>query len=279
MKKSLLFVALFTAASLLAQGPPPRGGRMGPGGPGGRGGPGGPGAGWMMDRPTVTGAPFSAVEVTETSQTLANGNLIQNRIPSNIYRDGMGRVRTEMTMTEPGSATTRTLIRISDPVAGVMRTLDPQNKTAHEMNMGPAGGRGQNGGGHPFPPPGRGQNGQAGLRGGAPRTAPNTATETLSMQTINGVQATGSRVTHTIPAGQIGNSQPIQTVREIWTASDLKVPVMVKQTDPRFGTTSTQLTNIVRSEPDPALFQVPSDYTVTKGGGPGRGPRGGGQIR
>ena len=55
---------------------------------------------------------------------------------------------------------------------------------------------------------------------------------------------------------------------------DLKVPVMVKTTDPRFGTSQTQLTNIVRAEPDPSLFQVPAGYTVTKErGGMRGGPR------
>ena len=92
------------------------------------------------------------------------------------------------------------------------------------------------------------------------------------MQTINGVQATGTRVTRTIPAGGAGNAQPLQIVRETWVSSDLKQPVMVKESDPRMGTTVTQLTNITRSEPDPSLFQAPSDYTVTKGGRGMRGP-------
>jgi len=58
--------------------------------------------------------------------------------------------------------------------------------------------------------------------------------------------------------------------------------VMVKTSDPRTGTTITQLTNITRSEPDPALFQVPADYTLAKGGrGPGgmRAQPGNGAIR
>jgi hypothetical protein len=225
-----------------------------------------------MERQVVAGAPFSAVEVTDNSQTLSDGNVIKNRTQTNIYRDGMGRVRTEETVTNPGTQTTRTIIRIHDPVAGVMRTLDPQNKTAVEMKIGP-GGRGPNGNGNrPAPPAGRGPN------RGAATSDPHTSTESLSMQTINGVQATGSRITRTIPAGQIGNAQALQITHETWMAVDLKVPVMVKRTDPRNGTTVTQLTNIVRSEPDPALFQTPSDYTVTQGGRGMRGP-GGGQIR
>ena len=64
-------------------------------------------------------------------------------------------------------------------------------------------------------------------------------------------------------------------MRETWVSADLKVPVMVKISDPRSGTTTTQLTNIVRNEPDPSLFLAPADYKVVKGGrgGPG-GPMG-----
>src|SRR5262249_8773573 len=81
-------------------------------------------------------------------------------------------------------------------------------------------------------------------------------------QTINGISATGTRTTQTIPAGAIGNTQPIQIVREVWTSQDLKVPVMIKTTDPRFGDTTMQLTNVMQSNPDPSLFQVPSGYPV-----------------
>jgi len=270
MKKSLIFAVLFAAASLLAQGPPPGrgGGRMGPGGPG----PGFGVAPGMMR--TVTGAPYSAVEVTETTQTLANGNVIQHKSQSNVYRDSMGRVRVETTVPARGGTAGQTMTRITihDPVAGVTRELDPQAKTVREMTIPQGRGPGGNGG-RPAP------QGRM-MADAARRPEPNAVTETLAMQTINGIQANGTRMTRTIPAGEIGNAQPIQTVRETWVSPDLKVPVMVKTVDPRFGATTTQLTNIIRSEPDASLFQAPADYTVTHvTGRPGmRGP-GGGQIR
>ena len=281
MKKSLIVLGLCAAATLLAQGPPPGRGRGGPGGPG----PGGMmGMGPGMGR-TVTGAPYSGVEVTETTQTLPNGNVISQKNQTNVYRDGMGRMRTETTLPArrgPGQGqasgqvagqTPRTIVNIHDPVAGVSRELDTQAKVSHETPL-----PGMRGGNNPAPGnrPGRGN-----AAGRTPVADPNVVTESLPMQTINGVQATGTRVTRTIPAGQIGNAQPIQIVRETWQSVDLKVAVMVKNIDPRYGTTTTQLTNITRSEPDPALFQAPSDYTVTKGRGPGGmrgGPRGPGAV-
>ena len=90
--------------------------------------------------------------------------------------------------------------------------------------------------------------------------------ESLGTQTIEGVQAEGTRVTFTIPAGKIGNERPIVTVNEQWYSPELQAVVMSKNSDPRTGETTYRLTNIVRSEPDPGLFQVPSDYTVNEGG-------------
>jgi hypothetical protein len=101
----------------------------------------------------------------------------------------------------------------------------------------------------------------------------NVKRETLAARSVNGLLASGTRVTRTIPAGTIGNSQAIDTVRETWMADDLKVPLMTKTTDPRMGTVTMELTNLNRSQPDPSLFQIPADYTVKQGPG-GRRPGG-----
>ena len=154
MKRSLILVGLCTAASLFAQGPPPgRGGR-------GFGGPGGPGFGMMPGTGrTITGAPYSAVEVRESQQVLPNGNVISNRVQSNVARDSSGRMRTETTLPAQGqvgiASTPRTVINIHDPVAGVSRTLDPQAKTSREVSIRPGPGRGPNGNpaGRPFQQP------------------------------------------------------------------------------------------------------------------------------
>jgi hypothetical protein len=56
------------------------------------------------------------------------------------------------------------------------------------------------------------------------------------------------------------------------------VPVQIKTSDPRNGTSDMELTNIAQSEPSPSLFVVPAGYTVQQGGGRGPGgPRGGGR--
>ena len=87
-------------------------------------------------------------------------------------------------------------------------------------------------------------------------------TEQLGVQNIEGVDAEGTRTVTTIPAGDIGNERPIEIVYERWYSRELQMVVMSKQSDPRFGEQTYRITNLVRSEPDPSLFAVPTGYRV-----------------
>ena len=86
------------------------------------------------------------------------------------------------------------------------------------------------------------------------------------METVNGVAAQGTRNTQIIPAGRIGNNRDIHVVNERWYSNDLQLLVKTVNSDPRFGVTTYQLANIVQGTQDPALFQIPSDYTVVEPG-------------
>jgi hypothetical protein len=205
---------------------------------------------------TVTGAPYSAVQTTEMVQKLGDGNTIVEKSQTNVYRDTQGRVRIEhMFPARPGSSTqgTHKMVSIFDPVANTSYVLQPEQNKAFKSPM------------RSRPP--ADANAQAARsrtphhREGGPN-APQAQTENLGLQTINGIAATGTRTTQTIPAGAIGNTQAIQIVREVWTSQDLKIPVMIKTVDPRFGETTMQLTNVLQTNPDAALFQVPAGFTV-----------------
>lgn len=75
--------------------------------------------------------------------------------------------------------------------------------------------------------------------------------------------ATGTRTEHTIPAGRMGNEQPINVTSEQWGSEELGVTVSSTLHDPIIGDTQFHLSQIERSEPDPTLFVVPSDYALT----------------
>jgi hypothetical protein len=84
----------------------------------------------------VKGAPYSAEAVTESVQTLADGNRIVNKFTSQIYRDSEGRTRREQTLKGLGGVGTGEeplqTIFINDPVAGVTYSLDTRSHTAHK---------------------------------------------------------------------------------------------------------------------------------------------------
>ena len=219
----------------------------------------GPGFGamsaWPGSRTPVTGAPYSAVRTTLVQQTLANGNQIVRQEQAKVYRDGQGRVRIEQTSTNAATSRTRTSVTITDPVARAAYLLNTETKTYVRTPARALAG-----------PAERPSNG-SGPTAGAGRDRAGTQTEDLGMQTIEGQPATGRRLTETIPAGGIGNQQPIQVVRETWVSTALHVPVLIKTSDPRFGVTTMQLSNVLAAEPDPSLFQPPADYTAAGGRG------------
>ena len=91
---------------------------------------------------------------------------------------------------------------------------------------------------------------------------PNDLVEDLGTLPINGVTARGTRTTTVVPAGAIGNDREFRSVTERWFSSELNLLIKSVSTDPRFGTTTYELTNISRLPPSPSLFQVSADYTI-----------------
>jgi hypothetical protein len=71
------------------------------------------------------GAPYSAEIVTESLQVLADGNRIVQRTTGRVYRSGEGQVRREEDRPSGTPA-----ISITDPVAGVSYSLDPESRVA-----------------------------------------------------------------------------------------------------------------------------------------------------
>jgi len=238
---------LFAAASgprARAQTAPPVQGRFGRAGFGH--------AGRFSEGKVVTGAPYSAQAVNEHAQMLADGNAIHTTSTVNVYRDSQGRTRREQEVGAIGpwavQGNPQKLILITDPVAGYRYVLNPNTLVARQM---------------PFRA--RHEAGSAAeTRTQEPGTT-NIKTESLGQQAIGRVTAQGTRVTRTIPAGKIGNQLPLVIVIERWYSPELQTDVLRKEVNPQFGEMIFQLTNIVRSEPDAALFQVPSNYTIKSG--------------
>jgi hypothetical protein len=206
----------------------------------------------------VQGAPYTAQAVTQFTRTLADGNRMQRTTTALVARDSDGRTRREVTLEAIGPLTASRsrggvmTVFINDPVAGMSYVLDPNSHTVRQMPMR-------------FRDPNATPPAKFGPGQQSPRSAP-VKSEELGAQTIQGLAVQGKRVTRTIPAGQIGNQLPIDIVTETWYSPDLQAVVMSKTSDPRFGETLYQLTNVNRAEPEHALFVPPADYAVRERG-------------
>jgi hypothetical protein len=254
----------------------------------------------------MKGAPYSAETVVESSQTLADGNRISRKTTGSVYRDGEGRTRreeevtlTSMTPNGPVSGLRKT-ISIVDPIAGFSYSLDPEKKIAWKT---PAGGANAIMGKmeasmvevqrkietekmmmademkkaaadeqkpRSVEPTVRARGGAAGtMVGGGGRGGRGFAIAPdgpLEHKTIEGVPVEGRKTTTVIPAGQVGNEQPLTITSEEWRSPELNLLVLTKHSDPRSGESSYRLINIIRTEPDTSLFMVPADYTVRETG-------------
>jgi hypothetical protein len=219
--------------------------------------------------PVVKGAPYSADAVTEIMQTLADGNRIHRTISSHIARDSQGRTRREQAVEPlgnpaPGEQGPK-ITTIDDPVAGENYVLNEREHTARKLNVTRNFEVRTTAGFSVQSSEGKAANERLmneKLKAEARQRNQNVKKESLGAQMIEGVSAEGTRVTTTIPAGQVGNERPIEIVDERWYSPDLQTVVMTRHSDPRSGETVYKLTNLDRSEPDPTLFQVPADYRV-----------------
>jgi hypothetical protein len=190
-----------------------------------------------------------------------------------VYRDTDGRTRREVDRPNGTSE-----ISIHDPVAQTSWTLDSGRHTARQLQGAAV---------LAFNDAARGLeprrvaeqltvfvNGQPQTLaiGPAGEQRNRSAEEHLPPRVIEDLRVEGIRRTQTIPAGAIGNEQPVVVTTEEWTSPDLKVLDLSEHNDPRTGTSTYKLVKVFRAEQPAWLFQVPADYSiVTSGRGGERG--------
>jgi hypothetical protein len=254
-----------------------------------------------LEKP-VKGAPYSADTLVEGVQTLADGNRITRKTTGHVYRDGEGRTRREedrtFTFMTPNGPTSNlvTSVSIVDPVAGFSYSLDAEHKIAWRTPTGVSGsilqkveaaavaehrkteleqeaaaakaaGAEGRASGQPLAKvkaavdeAQKREMGAARARGSVEPAGESAGP--LEHRTLDGIAVEGRKTTSIIPAGAIGNEQPITITSEEWRSPELNVLVMTRHSDPRSGDSIYRLTNIIRAEPDRSLFIVPLDYTV-----------------
>jgi hypothetical protein len=177
----------------------------------------------------VKNAPFSATAVTQTVQTLADGNKITRMTTSLISRDTEGRTRHEQ----------NPIVFIHDPVARTVWILDSRSRTARGVAVASTEATGT--------------------------TQTSIGGNSLGSDVIAGMNVEGTRLTRDLVSGDAGNERSIRVTTEAWYSTELQTAVMTKTIDPRVGETLYQLTEVKRGEPDRSLFEIPADYSQQEG--------------
>jgi hypothetical protein len=142
-------------------------------------------------------------------------------------------------------------IVIRDPVAGVQYFIDEKNKVYRQFTF--------------KAPPSTDT-----MPGNRPAQA-DVQTATLPHQLVlgTGLLAQGSQTVRTIPAGEIGNSEPITITSITYYSPDLQIVVQSSRDDPRTGQKRYQLTvNSTENPTDATLFQLPAGLTQQQRRGP-----------
>ncbi|MGH9342736.1 MAG: hypothetical protein ACRD19_03110 [Terriglobia bacterium] len=198
----------------------------------------------------ITGAPYSATVSEQLTRTLADGTVISRTTTGQVARDSSGRTYVKQTIAGgffPSRKGLRTVIFITDPVAGYSYMLNPAKNIAIRRRF------------HEHQAKNRSNRPMRRPRGNNPnRTVTDLGTQTDS----SGLEIRGREVARTIPVGAIGNSQPISSVTKTWYSPALQIVVRSTRNDPRVGKSTYTVTDISRQEPDSNLFTVPAGYTV-----------------
>jgi hypothetical protein len=204
---------------------------------------------------SLAGCPFSAVIETESTQSLADGTQIRKKFKGLVYRDSAGRIRYEtFAPTNPDAdfPAAPNMVHIFDPVAGFSYVLFPETAVGlrHRLNESAKS---------PAVP----QRSAALVSASTQSQEPEPVIEKLGSKLLEGLSVCGSRMTQTIPVAAEGNDRALTVVVETWESRDMGIILLQKNSDPRSGNSIKRMTNLKRTEPDAALFQVPTDYTIS----------------
>ena len=209
----------------------------------------------------ITGHPYSAVSETKVTGPREKGRTGKSA-ETRSYRNSGGQLRYEMfALGADLSKNAPDMIVLIDLRAHTVCTLQPSTHTAYYSSISQ----------EPDAAPASDESSPAGkapdsvddyvLAGRAPYTE---STQELGMQIIQGLAVDGERTTRTLPAGSEGRDRPAVEVDEVWTSSELDLPMLAKHVDSDGSETVTHVTHLDRAEPAATLFQVPSDYTVQR---------------
>jgi hypothetical protein len=211
-----------------------------------------------IDVAPLKGAPFTATVTTEWTRILADGTAATIKNHRTVARDSTGRVfqeRRNFSPTGDVQPTAISALEYFDPPRQEFLSCIPRQKTCYmsqyqraAMDKMPVGTGGL----------------QVCECASAPGRGVTITHEALGQQTIEDLDAIGSREITTLPAGAIGNTAPQPIVKEFWYSSRLGINLVTKRFEPQAGSENFVMSSISLDEPDPRLFEPPTDYQVMR---------------
>lgn len=174
--------------------------------------------------PAVRGLPFSAKVELETVSQLQDGTQIAHKTYNLDARDSAGRTHNEMRnwITAEGEEPKLTRIELYDPRTKTRTDLFPLTKLARQWVVAAAA--------------------QATPAAGTAK--PTAMREEIGTDTMEGLPVKGTRVTQTYATGALGNDRPLSIVTEYWYAAELRLNLLTKRTDPRYGVQTVRVTEL-----------------------------------
>lgn len=98
----------------------------------------------------------------------------------------------------------------------------------------------------------------------SPKTSANMSIEGLGHRTIEGFDAIGWRITSQASVAEATAEATMQHIHETWCSEDLGAILLSVDGGAEDGPSlQIAMTQIQRTEPDPSLFDIPPDYTVS----------------
>jgi hypothetical protein len=95
-----------------------------------------------------------------------------------------------------------------------------------------------------------------------PTQTPGFTRQSLGNQTMESLTVVGTREITTSDTGTRGNSRIVVSSKELWYSPDLQMYLSVVRNDPQLGQISLTVTDLLRGEPSPSWFSLPSGYTT-----------------
>jgi hypothetical protein len=198
-----------------------------------------------------SGAPYSGKQTTINEKTLTDGTRTTETFVTYLWRDAEGRMRWEKVEHTNTGAEYRQFI-ITDPVAGIyLKWAIGLDSAGKQMHIWPNAPRITAPVPTKVPPP----------KPGIALSTPDRRLEVLAPQEINGVYAEGTFSTFIIHMNEESSQRVLEVTNEKWDSPDLRITLRHIHKDPR-GNWSTEITDVVRGDPDPALFQPPAVYQI-----------------